>query len=198
MAYELQTHVSEGQAITDLSHSVSANSSEHSQFRRAAYMKRLSAVGLALVTMAALPGVAAAQNPPTDRERINTTVTTPFDNTLVTCLGTIRIVGTLETTTKAGGAVGGHVHSQISSVLKDVTAVNVATGEQYRVQYMERSHRSYEYPGTGQHVAGTTNRLRISAPGSGESFFLTGRWKYRQDQSGAVVENELQNEGGCK
>lgn len=161
-------------------------------------MKKLSVIGFALVTVAALPGVGEAQNPPTDREKIHTTVTTPFDNTMVTCLGTIRIVGTLETTTRAGGAVGGQVHSQISSVLKDVTATNVATGEQYKVQYMERSHRSYEYPGTSNHVAGTTNRLRISAPGSGESFVLTGRWKYRQDQSGAVVENELQTEGGCK
>ena len=161
-------------------------------------MKRLSALGFALVTVAALPAVGEAQNPPTDREKINTTISTPFDNTMVTCLGTIRIVGTLETTTRAGGAVGGQVHSQISSILKDVTATNVATGAQYKVQYMERSHRSYEYPGTSNHVAGTTSRLRISAPGSGDGFFLTARWKYRQDQSGAVVENELVTDGGCK
>lgn len=165
-------------------------------------MKRLCVVGLGLVTLSALPAVGAAQNPPkNDRERIHTTITTPVDKTLETCLGTIRIVGILETTTRAGGPVEGgegQVHSLISSRLKDVTAVNVATGQQYKVQEVEHSHRSYEAGGTTRHVAGTTSRLRISAPGSGDSFFLTGRWQYRQDQSGAVVENELQTDGGCK
>lgn len=161
-------------------------------------MTRLLLVGLALTGLGALPAVSAAQNPPTDREKIHTTINTPFDQTMVTCLGTIHIVGTLETTTRAGGAVGGQVHSNISSRLRDVTAVNVATGEAYKVQSTEQSHRSYEYGGTTHHVAGTTSRLRISAPGSGESFFLSGRWQYRQDQSGNVVVNELQTEGGCK
>ena len=161
-------------------------------------MKGLSLAGLALAGLAAIPAVSVAQNRPTDREKISTTVTTPIDSTLVTCLGTVRIVGTLETTTKAGGAVGGQVHSNISSRLKDVTAVNVETGAEYKVQYMEHSHRSYEYGGTTHHVAGTTNRLRITAPGSGDSFIVSGRWQYRQDQAGNVVVNELQTEGGCK
>lgn len=163
-------------------------------------MKRLSVVGLVLVMSSALPAVGAAQNPPNDREKIHTTITTPVDKTLETCLGTIRIVGTLETTTRAGGPIEGEgqVHSVISSRLKDVTAVNVATGQQYNVQEVEHSHRSYEAGGTTRHVAGTTSRLRISAPGSGDSFFLSGRWQYRQDQSGTVVQNELVTDGGCK
>lgn len=160
-------------------------------------MTRLIVVGVALASLVAIPEVAAAQNPPTDREKIHTTVNTPFDNTMATCIGTVRIVGTLETTIRAGGAVGGHVHSNISSRLRDVTATNVATGEQYKVQYMEQSHRSYEYGGTQQHVAGITNRLRITAP-SGDAFFLTSRWKYRQDQSGHIVENESQTDADCK
>src|SRR5918993_6071077 len=98
-------------------------------------MKRLSVVGLALAALAAIPAAAVAQNPPTDRERIDSTVTTAIDSTIVTCLGTVRIVGILETTIKAGGAVGGRVHSNITTRLKDVTAVNVATGEQYKVHY---------------------------------------------------------------
>jgi hypothetical protein len=161
-------------------------------------MKRLSAVGFALAALAAIPSAAKAQNPPTDRERIDSTFTTAVDSTMVTCLGTIRIIGTLETTIKAGGAVGGNVHNTISSRLKDVTATNVATGQQYKVQYVEHSHRSYEYGGTTRHVAGISNRLRISAPGSGDSFVLTSRWQYRQDQAGNVVVNEFQIDGGCK
>jgi hypothetical protein len=160
-------------------------------------MTRLFLVGVALASVGAIPGAMAAQNPPTDREKIHTTINTPVDNTLATCLGTVRIVGTLETTIRAGGAVGGQVHSNISSRLRDVTAVNVATGEQYKVQQVEQSHRSYEYGGELHHVAGTTSRLRISAPG-GDSFTLRGRWQYRQDQSGNVVVNELETEGGCK
>jgi hypothetical protein len=161
-------------------------------------MTKLTVAGMVLAALASIPTVAVWQNPPSDRERIHTTVTTPVDKTLETCLGTLRIVGTLETTVRAGGAVDGQVHAVVSSRLKDVTAVNVATGQQYKVQEVERSHRSYEYGGTTRHVAGTSNRLRISAPGSGEAFVATSRWKYRQDQAGNVVVNEVDIEGGCK
>lgn len=160
-------------------------------------MRRIALVGLALAGLTTVTAVGAAQNPPTDREKIHETITTPFDQTMVTCLGTIRVTGTLETMIRAGGAVGGRVHSNISSRLKDVAAVNTETGQTYKVHYMEQSHRSYEYGGTTQHVAGATQRIRISAPGTGDSFVLSGRWKYRQDQSGNVVENELVTEGGC-
>jgi hypothetical protein len=161
-------------------------------------MKRLLLLGLGLASLAAVPGVTAAQNPPTDREKIHSTTTTPFEQIVVTCLGSVRVTGTMETTIRAGGAVGGQVHANISSRLKDATAVNVATGEQYKVTFMEQSHRSYEYPGTGHHVAGTTNRMRISAPGTGNSFVVSGRWQYRQDQSGEVVQNELVVDTDCK
>ena len=161
-------------------------------------MNSLLLVGLAFAGLTAVPSIAAAQNPPTDREKINTTITTPFDSTLATCLGPVRIVGTLETTVRAVGAVGGRVHSNISSRLTDATAVNAETGAEYKVQLMDHSHRSYEYGGTTQHVAGTTNRLRITAPGTGNSVVMSGRWQYRQDQSGNVVKNELVLDQDCK
>jgi hypothetical protein len=161
-------------------------------------MNTLSLFGLAFVGLTAFPSMAPAQNPPTDREKINTTITTPFDNTLTTCLGPVRIVGTLETTVRAVGAVGGRVHANVSSRLTDATAVNPETGAEYKVQFMEHSHRSYEYGGTTQHVAGTTQRLRITAPGTGNSFVVSGRWQYRQDQSGNVVKNELVLDEDCK
>jgi hypothetical protein len=195
MACELRTSACEERKPSAMRLSaISVRDSKYS----GALMNRLSLVGLALGALAAIPPIAAGQKPPTDREKINTTIETPVDNTLTTCLGRVRIVGTLETTIKAGGAVGGHVHSNISSRLRDVTAVNVETGQEYKVQFIEHSHRSYEYGGTTQHVAGTTNRLRISAPGTGDSFVVKGRWQYRQDQAGNVVVNELEIDEGCK
>jgi hypothetical protein len=74
----------------------------------------------------------------------------------------------------------------------------VTSGAPYKIQYVDNSHRSYEFGGADRHVAASQFRVRVMGPGTGNDFFVTLRWRYRQDKDGNVVVNELQSDSGCK
>ena len=161
-------------------------------------MQRMSVLGMTLAALAILPVVAVAQKTPAERERVHTTVTTPIDATWAGCTEAVRVVGTLETTTRAGESRSGQVHSVIHTRLRDATAVGVTTGTEYKVQSLDASHRSYEFGGADRYTAGSQLHARVMGPGSGNDFVVTLRWRYRQDQAGNIVVNEIQAESGCK
>lgn len=161
-------------------------------------MKRMSILTMALATIALVPCVAAAQGNQPEREKVDTTFTTPLDAVWTGCQESVAVKGTLETTIKAGRSPSGQVHNVTHIRLEDETAVGVTSGAPYKIQYLDNSHRSYEFGGADRHVAGSQFRVRVMGPGSGNDFIVTVRWRYRQDKDGNVVVNELQSDSGCK
>ena len=159
-------------------------------------MKRISVLGVALAALVVLPGAALAQKP--DRERVDTTFTTPVDTNLPGCTEGVHVVGTLVTTIKAAESASGQVHNITRARLTDVHAVGASTGAEYKVQDMSTTQRSYEFGGADRYGAHAHQQVRVSGPGPGNDFIITVKWQYRQDQDGNVVVNDLQVESGCK
>ena len=159
-------------------------------------MKKMSILAMALTALAILPSVGAAQRKQPERERVDTTFTTPLDAVWAGCSESVAVKGTLETTIKAGESPSGQVHNVTHIRLKDETAVGVTSGATYRIQYMDNSHRSYEKEGAARHVAGSQFRARVIGPT--DTFIVTLRWRYRQDKDGNVVVDELESDSGCK
>ena len=160
-------------------------------------MNRMRIIGGALAALAVIPSFALTQNRP-DRERVDTTFTTPIDANFTGCTEAVHVVGTLVTTIKAGESASGQVHNVTRARLTDVRAVGVSTGTEYRVQDMQVAQRSYEFGGALRHVAHAQQQVRVIGPGAGNDFVTTIKWQYRQDQDGNVVVNDLQIESGCK
>ena len=160
-------------------------------------MQRILAVSMALAGLLLLPCTALSQNRP-DRERVDTTFTTPVDGTYAGCTEGVHVIGTLVNTVKAAESASGQVHYVARARLTDVTAVGVTSGAQYTVRDMQTAQRSYEFGGALRHVAHSQQHLRIMGPGAGNDFVITIKWQYRQDQDGNVVVNDLQVESGCK
>ena len=160
-------------------------------------MKMTSILMVALTALAILPSIGTAQGKP-DRERVDTTFTTPLDQVWSGCQENVAVKGTLETTIKAGESPSGQVHNVTHVRLLDETAVGVTSGAAYRIQYLDASHRSYETGGTDRYNAGSQFRVRVLGPGSGNDFIVTTRWRYRQDKDGNVVVNQLISDSGCK
>ena len=159
-------------------------------------MHRMSVLGMGLAVLAALPGVALSQDKP-ERERVNTTVSTPVDAVFQGCTESVRVTGTLVTTVRAGESASGQVHNVTQSRLTDARGVGLTSGAEYQVRETEKSHRSYEFGGADRHTAGVQKRVRVSGPGPGNDFLTTIKWRYRQDQDGNVVVNDLQIDSGC-
>ncbi len=158
---------------------------------------RTTMLRVALAGMVLLPGVALTQNRP-DRERVDTTFTTAVDANFAGCTESVRVVGTLVTTIKAGESASGQVHNVTRARLTDVSAVGVTSGTEYKVQQMQTAQRSYEFGGAERHTAHAHERIRVIGPGPGNDFLVTVRWQYRQDRDGNVVVDDLQVESGCK